>query len=105
MFDMNPHELEDAPPSVFIVDEDCIENGKKEDFNECMIALSIIKVGGENPIVGHHISFSYKGKSYYLKNSAKFHDKICGFDEGEDLKPFIIKADLAPFYLSIPKEG
>ena len=105
MFDMNPHELEDAPPSVFIVDEDCIENGKKEDFNECMVALSIIKAGGKNPIVGHHISFWHKGKFYYLKNSKDIHTKISRFDEGEDLKPFIIKADLAPFDLSIPKEG
>ena len=44
-------------PSVFTIDPSCINEGVREDSKACLVAKSILKAGGKNPIVPGRTAF------------------------------------------------
>ena len=88
MFDEAPQKTE--PPSIFIIDQECINKGKRGNSSYCMIALAVRKFGGEKVTVGNGIDFIYEGKRYWYELNGEERDKRNSFDIGLEVNPFTI---------------
>ena len=80
-------------PSTFFVDQECIENGKREDSKKCMISLALLKAGCEFPSTGEKVYFTYKNGRYRFKLKEAHWKKLVDFDKGMYVEPFTINAE------------
>ena len=81
-------------PSLFIVDQDCIDKGVKKDPDGCMLVHAILKAGGKNPFVpGKAVFFTYNGVNYKAEIDERTQGKVRLFDSGEWISPFVFSAE------------
>ena len=87
MFDEPTCDLDS--PTVFLVNQRCIEEGKKGDESRCIVALALENAGGTNPIVHEEgiCLFTYL-KKRHIGVCESLASKIDDFDNDREVKPF-----------------
>ena len=96
MFDQVEQETE--VPSVFLVDQECIDKGIPRSGSHCMVSLAIEKAGCRLPYVDAEgkLEFLYDGEVYVAKSSYSLEDKIRLFDSGKKVDPFVLETRPVP---------
>ena len=87
-------EQKNSIPKVFIIDQECVDNGLRRDHHSCPIALSMAKGGIENVNVSKSDVYCvYEGEEFYTALDKETRMKIAFFDAGNAMKPFVLKVN------------